>query len=475
MIKEDDIFKKDNNNYILLGAMEKTHYYNNPLTQISSEREKSFIYQDGKVEERIFDIQMISSNLCLNVKELEITGVSSLSTTNKKTALSKIKTLYEAFNAIGKKKLNLKNGILPMSRIYFISGGGILIIPDQIRSLIFNLRDEEFNNYDFNYWVCPIHPQHLKLELQLVQLMYFALTGRGPFFSEESRACNYSPIPLIFGSTDKELATFIDQSLQMKTLPDNYESWFNKSIEALNWKIPETDPLKNQKVEEFLITQNNKIKKSNFIKKKGTPILLISLVVICILYFIIHLIIVKTAPPDTRGMTPSEITAYYYQAQNNLDLDAATDSFVNEKDCPIKQELAGLFVSSKMRQAYENKNTIISPETWLESGEDEISKDMIIYGNTDLSIEEKGPLTVVATTLLWNANAYSEIENEDFGATEIPTDYLNVYIYQQIQEFQFIQKKDYYEILSVTNEQPAKLVEIKKIPFIEDSTSQEGF
>ncbi|MFA7107962.1 MAG: hypothetical protein WC162_02330 [Sphaerochaetaceae bacterium] len=471
MIKEEDIFKKNNNSYLMLGTMDKNHYYNNPLTQISSEREKSFIYKDGKVEERIFDIQMISNNLCLNLKELEISTVSSLATTNKKDALNKIKLLYDAYNAIGKKKLNLKNGILPLSRIYFISDGGVLIIPEQIQSLIFNLRPEGFNNTDYNYWICSIHPQHLKLELQLVQFMYFSLTGTGPFFSEQSRACNYSAIPLFFGSTDKQLASFIDNSLKMKTLPNEYQAWFTKSINSLNWIIPETDPLNNIKAEEFITNQNNKIKKSTFIKKKGTPIAIISLVVICVLYFIIHLIIVKTAPPNTRGMSPSQITAYYYQAQNNLDLEGATDSFVNEKDCPIKQELAGLFVSSKMRQAYENKNTIISPETWLNSGDEEISKDMIIYGNSDLSIEEKGPLTIVATSLLWNANAYSEVDEEDLISQETLDDFLKVYIYQQIQEFQFIQKKDYYEIISVTNVEPAKLIETREIPFKEDSTN----
>ena len=469
MIKEEDIFKENNNNYLMLGIMDKNHYYNNPLTQISSEREKSFIYKDGKFEERIFDIQMISNKLCLNLKELEISSLSSLATKNKKDALNKIKLLYEAFNTIGKKKLNLKNGIIPLSRVYFISDGGVLIIPEQIQSLIFNLRPEGFNNTDYNYWICSIHPQHLKLELQLVQLMYFSLTGTGPFFSEQSRACNYSAIPLCFGSTDKQLATFIDNSLKMKTLPNEYQSWFTKSIKSLNWTIPETDPLDNTKAEEFISFQNNKIKKSDFIKKKGTPIALISLLVIFVLYFIIHLIIVKTAPPNTRGMTPSQITAYYYQAQNNLDLEGATDSFVNEKDCPIKQELAGLFVSSKMRQAYENKNTIISPETWLKSGDEKISKDMIIYGNTDLTIEEKGPLTIVATTLLWNANAYSEVENEDLNTGQIPNDFLNVYIYQQIQEFKFIQKKDYYEILSVTNVEPTRLIETREIPFTEDA------
>jgi hypothetical protein len=70
---------------------------------------------------------------------------------------------------------------------------------------------------------------------------------------------------------------------------------------------------------------------------------------------------------STKGLTPAEVVLAYYDAFGNLDheaMSACTDKEAGKADVEM---VTNLFVVSKMREAYEQKKTVINAADWDET------------------------------------------------------------------------------------------------------------
>ena len=125
----------------------------------------------------------------------------------------------------------------------------------------------------------------------------------------------------------------------------------------------------------------------------------------------------------------------FYQAQNDLMLDDML-SAVKKTDVPQETEISTLYVTSRMRMAYEVYNPMVNAEDWIASGMPSVNPGAIIYGVTDISLERIDEDTIAAHSTWYTPYSESgDIENDSSDVTD-PT-YLMIYENEVTQVFDF--------------------------------------
>ena len=108
-----------------------------PKHLLSGEKEPTYIFKDGKIESLYWSkVSDIGSYRYIILPKVEILSFDHIATTLKNDALSYIRTLAQAFIKLPQDYLNPFNGFIESWRIYFLVGGGVLILPQQLSQII---------------------------------------------------------------------------------------------------------------------------------------------------------------------------------------------------------------------------------------------------------------------------------------------------------------------------------------------------
>lgn len=409
--------------------------------------------------------------------ELEISPVSSLRTSLRDRALPLVRELAEAILKLPADFLKLNNGVLPIWRIYFIQGGGILFFPEFLSDIIAATGDDDDRYASIGGWIRHGVEASFSLCNQMTQLLYFAATGKAPYHSPVVREAKFKVLPLadaapvLAPTLSKGITRWVDSTLAISNndqkkatgnqSPAEGLRWWLSQTATLEWQLPtlpgvlDADIMARLQADPtcgaFLIAQAKKAARSVFWRKKGWIVLLCVIIVAGVSTFAGSQIKRALTPPYTAGMEPQAVIAEYYTGQNELDIQKLEASLTGKAKSPVSMEVSNLFVTRQMRMAYEGINSMVPAPDWNAQGRPAIPDYAFVYGVDDVRVNQTGPNTWVATSVLYSPYDYEDLrpaeekETLDLPASESKTS--TVYLYEQTQEFTMeFNKKGWWEI-----------------------------
>lgn len=454
MVRQTDIFKKKQkdgtlNTYIKIGSSEMDI----PSSMLQGEKENILFWKDGKIEEINWEgFHIVENTNCLNIgKNLDLIPLAEIAFSQRKNSLNFIINLCDAYKDLNGKIYTIGE-ITPLSTVYFTSDGGVLFLPYQIYAIIDTIIDDSFRFDDKEVWWGPntIFEDFLFPNF-LIQLLYFSLSGQPPYYSENVRNDKFHPEPLSY-KNQNDAAKLCDRVLNFKRKETMYPKpvdWIENELKNISPDIDSYKKVQCPELIDFLQKQQKRAKFNIFVRNHGAKTLAITVSTIIVIVILASWIAKITAPPLTRGDTPTQIIESYYQAQNDLDIEMLETSLYKKVKSPFSTEITNLFVTSRVRMAYEKKDTIIDPISWIENGKQPIDAAANIYGNSDLKIKQIDSDTWEASCLFYSPSDYIGNADSEVEATlETPTE-KEVYIYKYVEQYDFIQVKDWYEISNI--------------------------
>lgn len=452
MYRDSDIIQEADGYRLAVGSFIGSAH-SNPLSKFGSRTSPSIVFKDGVIEHRIIEARATAG------KEISILFQGSrphpaaeLGYGLRSEALVWISRLSQAIQHAGNADLPFLDKIIPLYCIYFTDEGEVILLSQQLADIIhFCLEDSESFSQTFALSWVPFNDS-IKLSEELVQLLYFAQTGAFPFSDDRIRCTGARAyIRLELTGSDPAIARIIDRCLRLRGEKAKLDiDSVISELEAIGWTCPD-HAFDTLQAEQAFKKLDSKARKAMFWKKKGWIVALCAAAAITIGYFVTNYCVKEFGPPDSAGMSEEEIVAYYYQAQNDLDTEHLTDTLVHRVKSPVFNEVTALYVTRATRLGYENIDCVVSPEKWIESGKGPITSSAMIYGTTDLSMRRIDNDTLEATVSLYsNTDYFNEGNEEDLSLDAEAPAFTEVYVYRQVQQFDFVPKYSWEEISAIT-------------------------
>jgi len=444
-----------------------------PRHLMVGERDCGYIVKGEKVTPWYWDNLIDrSGERYLSFRELRILPFTSLFTTLRARALPLLQDLAKALSKVPSGFVHPTNGFIETWRIFFLQEGGFLLLPVSLSNIISATISDQDRIDGYGKWVKPQVEYPFGLCHQFTQFLYTACTGFAPFAENAVREDQWRHLPLSFGFTkvQPELAVWIDDTLAMSEKDQRIiASAAYSGEENLKWWLEETkdfpwsDPLAgitsaksyegNSGAVQFLQQQNKRAQRRVFWRKKGALVASVSIGVIIILSILGNYLVNELKPPYTKDMGPAQIIEEFFIGQNLLDSQKMTVAFVRGLKNPFEMEVSGLFVNSKVRLAYEGKNTVIRADEWVAQGMPAVPGYAMIYGVADVKVQELGENRFLATYRFYSPSYEEDPDEKDDPTFSEAGDRgdagLSVEVFNMALEFTFTTKKGYYQISSI--------------------------
>ena len=170
----------------------------------------------------------------------------------------------------------------------------------------------------------------------------------------------------------------------------------------------------------YIFKQSKKIKHKRFLRKNRTSLTVGSLVVILLCIFTTSVINDNKNKPNTLGLSSEEVVYQFYKGINTLDNNLIDSVGPRKVTQDYSNTLSGVFVSGKMREAYEQVPPILSPAQWICARN---GLELWLFGTSRLSITTviAPPTTPVIGDLAEYEAHYYLVRNqglEDYIVTE---------------------------------------------------------
>ncbi len=440
-----------------------------PRHLLSGEQECGYLYREGSLTElyyaRIADRDGLRSILWDTPIFIPVTEIGTRFPDQVK---EKILEVSEAMQAVPRSFLQNERGQIPAWRIFLLEGGGVALLPSKLSDLILYSASQEDRNIYLHRFHRPDVHSPFALCHELAQLLYLALAGFAPFEPEEVKQTAYRPIPssIAIGGLPAESAAALDAiltmpvSAQRTAVSGAYSasenlSWFDEQIRDLSFTLDEKAS-SEENLAAYRETLKKKGERREFWRKKGVGIIAAALALTIILSVSVRTFIRSLEPPYTAGMTSEEIISEFFAAQNDLDIERMNASLARGVKNPFEQEVTTLFVNSRVRQAYEQVDALLTPEEYENSGSEAIPYTAMIYGVSDLTVTRIGEDAYLATYLY-----YAPDRSEDTGGeAEV---YRGVVAENRV-EFTFSDTKGYEQITRI-NDLGHEIVREFEVPY----------
>ncbi|MDY4889872.1 MAG: hypothetical protein SO135_09075 [Sphaerochaetaceae bacterium] len=446
MFRKSDIKSGPDGNYLTVGSFIGSAHAN-PLAKFGGKTLPSMIFQDGEAKEIILEAKATSSReIVILFNDICPIPVSELAFSLHNEALSRVQELWKAIEATDPKLLPLLDGIIPLYCIFFTEDGNVIILSKQLGDIIhFCLEEPDSFAQTFALsWVR--YNSAIKLKNEMIQLLYFAQTGMFPFADDRIRNTGAKwYVRLSYTAAEPKLAQIIDQCLLKKG--DKASIDLSSVLLSIEWSTVE-DLIDTPQAASALDRLERQSRICLFWKKKGWLVALIVAIVITTGYFLGNYIVKEYGPPASAGLNEEEIVSYYYQAQNELNTEHLRDTLVHGVKSPVENEVISLFVTRATRLGYEHIDCVITPESWIAEGRQPIVEGAMIYGTTDLKTRWVDDDTIEATVTLYSNSDYVNPDYETDLSDSVPT-FTEVYVYEQVQQFDFIDKHEWKEISAI--------------------------
>lgn len=419
-----------------------------PTHMLQGEKMKGVLFKDGEAHDWYYDgLTQIDGGRYFYFDTLELSCLDTLFTTHRSHALEIVRNIALALESTSPTFTSLETGIFPLRRIYISGEQDVLLLPPDIGDLMSVYMSDQERQEDVNILIKGSVESGYTLIMEMAELLYYAATGFFPFEDENTRRNKYREYPIenALGALDETLDEktqgFINVCLHAKTQqmrdimgnrsPEKALKWFIQHSLTLNWDLKDRNSLQERnKITESLEYMDWETKtarnaaRANFWRKKGTPIIISAVAAIVVIWILTDYLKNILAPPTTKDMDQEEIVAAFYAAQNELNATELTTAVKGAK-IPQENEVTNLFVSSRVREAYEMQSPIVNAKEWVEEGKPAIEAGRSIYGVSDYALERIDEDTIYATFTLYTPYPYG-----DMGEEEVSEDDLNVYAYR---------------------------------------------
>lgn len=447
-------------------------------------KETGFYWKDGQISpwvwDSIVDRDGIKFIMC---DEIDLIPLSAITTAARSHAFSHVRNFAQALQQIPQEQLAIIHGYMPLWNIY-ISKDSILILPPQL-SRMFETALEDADRYqELECWIKHPAPTEQTLALQCTELLYFAATGTAPYAPQEVRASGFNHVPLsVINQTysinlSNKAIDWIDYDLlrprkkhESSDQKTALNSWLRESSQ-LQWDTDNRtenpgfmgkQAPENSTLIATLEQRRKQATRKHFFRTKGMIILAVLIALAVVTSLVIDQIKDRQAPPYTAGMSQEEIIEEYYRAQSNLEPDNLSASLARNVKSPVSSEVSNLYVVRQMRMGYEGINTVIPADTWVASGMPAIAESSYVYGVTNIHIVPIGENSWSVTSTLYAPYDLYESTGEE-SLENLP--YGEAHTYVQIQEFDFIKKKDWWLIsqIRVISHTPQEIIQVETYP-----------
>ncbi len=445
-----------------------------PSFLLQGEKKPGYLYKDDNLEPWYWEgFTTYNEKKCLYFDPIKIFPLSELAFSLRSKAPQLIINLSKALSKLDNNFLDLQGGIISAWRVYFGENNEVLILPRSLSDIFSSTQDEMTRYNNANYFIHAGILSSFTLIDQMAQLFYYSMTGIRPFEYKCVRENNYNAINLnilidsLNIDVDNDLVSKIDKILHLKLnkvrdISSNFEpqialKWFIERFENISWdlenreyfKIGIDDLLNNEKIEPTISKYLKKEKLIVFWRKKGTLIIISTLIAVLVIGFVSSRIKVALEPPYTQEYDQNGIINAYYQAQNDLDVQKLEASLKRGVKSPISNEITTLFVTRQTRMAYERVNSIVNLTKWVNDKMPPIENGKIIYGIDDVTISQINENQYLAKSIFYSPYPLdSEIEEDNTQSNEEEGFYC--YRFEQSEIFSFeYNDRGWYEISNI--------------------------
>ncbi len=341
------------------------------------------------------------------------TSLLSIIENDSKKALQTLETLSAIIEWSFESEIQLPN-CGPAGTI--ITEKGILFLPFELFERSMFAQDKETTSLLYGCWVNSALNDVDSWRFTLSTYIYAVLAGEKPFLeldvekrSEDYYDNNFIPINLTV-KTNAELAKIVNHNLSLtnKAYTNIKPIKMKSSNGASIYKLRETTekaecyslPLATnfnsinveqidekiiQEKQQFIEKKEKQLKRIRFFRKNKTRIAVSALLFVFVCFVAGSIIQSNLSKPTTEGMTEMQVVQTFYTGINNLDstlLDSTGDSDAIKS---YSNMVASLFVSGKMREAYEQTVPFLPPAQWI--GVDNPT-ELFVFGLTHVNIEQ---------------------------------------------------------------------------------------
>ncbi len=412
------------------------------------------------------------------LEKTELEDITLINTKYRDKALSLIRKIALGLRSLKMEGLDLISGIFPLYRIYIEKGENIVLLPYDIGRILTLSRSEEETEKSVRNLLSPDKEESYTLTHELIELMYYAASGRFPYEMKEVRLSSFTPYDIsLYTDGDKETLSFIMSGLSMSVKNQRAVcrnenvlyplEWFLSSTQSLNWDFQSLTPgeriyniKSSEESEKYREEKNKKTRKAGkrtFFREKGTITLVTIILVTILSYLVGNFLYQKYKAPSTKDMTPEEIIAYTIERQNELDAGNINEAF--RKEAAQYEDVSTLYVLNKTRMAYEGKEPFISITEWLEE-KSEIPTDSFVYGVVIDEIIEISPNEYRASLEWYTPYSMSDKDDENYPIKE---GYTRTYLYRIDEYFRFeYNKRGWWECVesSLSNDELRSVIYI---------------
>ncbi len=447
-----------------------------PSFLLQGEKQPGYIFKNDELEKWYWSgFTTYQESKCLYFEPLKLYPLAELAFSLRNKAPLLIANLAKALSKLDSNFLDLQSGIVSAWRIYFTHDNGVLILPRNL-SDIFSSTSSEAVRYDnANYFIHASILPSFSLIDQMAQLYYYSITSIRPYEFTTVRENGYNAISLKILSKsldikiDYDLVDKIDKILHLKLskirdISSNYEpqvalKWFIERFEDISWslenkeyfKLDINDLLNNTNLQATIMKYQKKEKRIVFWRKKGTIIIVSTIIAAFVIGFVVGRVKEALAPPYTADYTKTEIINAYYESQNSLDVQKLEASLKRGTKSPVANEITTLFVTRQTRMAYEQIDTVVNPSSWVEEGMPPIDDKYLIYGIDDIVISQINENQYKVESIYYSPYPLeNEISQEEQPLD--PTGLYTCYRFKQTEIFTFeYNDRGWFEISNITN------------------------
>ena len=383
-----------------------------------------------------------------------IESIHSIATTHRHDALSIINKIAYALCHADSSFLDLSNGIFPLYRIYIYEGDKVLLLPPDLGDVVSIMIDEETKDRESTSLIQGKAEESFRLITEMAELMYYAAAGTLPFSRPEIKESGYKEIPLsLYATLPEKTDGFISfifhaRSREMRDITGNRNGaaaleWFLERSVGLEWTLGDISEEEREenvsKAEEskdaaaFLEQAGKTAKRNAFWRVKGTVITILAIAGVLLIAFLYSYISNLLKPPLTKDLDPVGIIYAVYDAQSNVD-PQALDTAVKGDDLPQSMEVTNLFVTTRVRLAYESSDPAINVNDWIAQGKPAVPNNSYVYGVVVDSVEKTGENEYTAKGTWYVPFPYEETEEQEQPVAEAGS---VVYRYSVTQTFSF--------------------------------------
>lgn len=289
------------------------------------------------------------------------------------------------------KEHQYRNG-LNLEALFVTDSGRFLLLPSTLTDLLESSMSDQELFVAKGQWTSATYTSQRSVNCQLTSLAYALVEGKGisPLADERVRLDGYKAIPigLVADGLPEATRAFFDQRLSRKSiLEEELSAWADAASQALDLPKGFSPSVKQEGLKQYVQALEKRARRKLSLRNNRTRNIIIASVAALLILVGGSILKNVLAPPATAGMDAREVIEFYYQAHNALDTIGLDDTLDKGVKSEAESTLTYLYVTSAVRQAYEQTRGFIPADQWVAEGRPDVPEGTVVYGVDDLVIQ----------------------------------------------------------------------------------------